>query len=376
MNRCRITCREIYLKVVDGADFYCKLHSRCDITDSGDVCPLRDADSMPTKLLCDQTMSCCSSPSRWCNLRNAAWNGFVGGVVALLGYPSPAAAEDAGVDQPAGANQEGSSLPYELVWADEFNTPGPPDARNWDFERGFVRNDELQWYQPANARCEGGLLVIEARRERVKNPRDEPGSRRRGSDRPFAEYTSASLHTRNRREWLYGRFVLRGRIDTRAGFWPAFWTLGLARRWPGCGEIDIMEYYDGKLLANAAWLGKRSGQPAWDESARPISKFPDPAWSEKFHVWRMDWDHAQIKLYVDDELLNTIDVEGAVNGGDDGDDDPERDHPFREPQYILLSLAVGGTHGGDPSATEFPARFEVDYVRVYGRQPGRGAVQP
>jgi len=30
-----------------------------------------------------------------------------------------------------------------------------------------------------------------------------------------------------------------------------------------------------------------------------------------------------------------------------------------------LNLAIGGTAGGDPSATAFPARFEVDYVRVY-----------
>jgi beta-glucanase (GH16 family) len=32
---------------------------------------------------------------------------------------------------------------------------------------------------------------------------------------------------------------------------------------------------------------------------------------------------------------------------------------------MLLNLAIGGTAGGDPSETEFPARLEVDYVRVY-----------
>jgi beta-glucanase (GH16 family) len=41
---------------------------------------------------------------------------------------------------------------------------------------------------------------------------------------------------------------------------------------------------------------------------------------------------------------------------------------FHEPHYIPLNLALGGTNGGDPSATEFPARFEVDYVRVYQKQ--------
>jgi len=33
----------------------------------------------------------------------------------------------------------------------------------------------------------------------------------------------------------------------------------------------------------------------------------------------------------------------------------------------FASLATGrpASNGGDPSGTEFPARFEVDYVRVY-----------
>ena len=63
-----------------------------------------------------------------------------------------------------------SAADWKLVWADEFNTPGSPDPKNWTFETGFVRNHELQWYQSSNARCENGLLIIEARREAVPNP--------------------------------------------------------------------------------------------------------------------------------------------------------------------------------------------------------------
>ena len=66
---------------------------------------------------------------------------------------------------------------YKLVWADEFDKDGPPDPCNWTYERGFVRNRELQWYQPDNARCENGLLVIEGRRERKANPGYKPSSR-------------------------------------------------------------------------------------------------------------------------------------------------------------------------------------------------------
>ena len=43
----------------------------------------------------------------------------------------------------------------------------------------------------------------------------------------------------------------------------------------------------------------------------------------------------------------------------------EQKNPFRQPHYIIVNLAIGGTAGGDPSQTDFPARYEIDYVRVY-----------
>ena len=55
---------------------------------------------------------------------------------------------------------------WKLVWSDEFNTDGPPDPQVWDFESGFERNRELQWYQKENVVCRDGSLVFEARRER------------------------------------------------------------------------------------------------------------------------------------------------------------------------------------------------------------------
>jgi len=62
---------------------------------------------------------------------------------------------------------------------------------------------------------------------------------------------------------------------------------------------------------------------------------------------------------VDDQLWNRVYLRGTTN------QDAEQKNPFHAPHYLILNLAVGGTVGGDPSATEFPARLEVDYVRVY-----------
>jgi beta-glucanase (GH16 family) len=251
---------------------------------------------------------------------------------------------------------------YQLVWSDEFNTDGPPDFVKWTYERGFVRNQELQWYQPDNAICKNGMLVIEARRERIKNPNYKPDSKNWMLNREYAEYTSSSLTTKGIYSRMFGRFEMRGRIDTRPGMWPAFWTLGDDGNWPSCGEIDIMEYYRGILLANAAWASEKPWSPIWDDSKKPITDFNDPNWSEKFHVWRMDWDANSIELYVDDLLLNTIDLQKTIN------QDGQNENPFHQPHYIIVNLAIGGTQGGDPSETEFPAKYEIDYIRIYREQ--------
>lgn len=249
---------------------------------------------------------------------------------------------------------------YQLVWGDEFNKDGPPDPENWVFENGFVRNKELQWYQEANAICRDGLLVIEARREQVANPRYESDSRDWHRNRQFAEYTSACVKTSGKHQWLYGRFVMRGRLDTRLGMWPAFWTLGSARGWPGCGEIDIMEYYTDTLLANAFWQGKNH-TTAGNVKEHATADF-GADWGKAFHIWQLDWDAEALRITMDGHLINEIPLADTVN------QDGQEVNPFHEPHYLLLNLAIGGTRGGDPSLTELPARFEIDYVRVYQKK--------
>uniref|UniRef100_Q01X31 Glycoside hydrolase, family 16 n=1 Tax=Solibacter usitatus (strain Ellin6076) TaxID=234267 RepID=Q01X31_SOLUE len=244
---------------------------------------------------------------------------------------------------------------WKLVWSDEFDQDGRPDPARWTYETGFVRNQELQWYRPENAWCEKGTLIIEGRRERVKNPAYEPGSAGWKRDRQFAEYTSASVTTKGIRSWRYGRFEMRARIDTRAGLWPAFWTLGAANPWPRNGEVDIMEYYRGELLANLIWQGPQ--RTSSFTRRKPIAAFHDPDWSSKFHLWRMDWDENRIVITVDGEVLNDSDLNQAAN--------PDGSNGFRQPHYMILNLAIGGTAGGDPGQTKFPARFEIDWVRVY-----------
>jgi len=253
---------------------------------------------------------------------------------------------------------------YTLFWADEFNTNGKPDKAFWSYENGFTRNEELQWYQEENANKTDGILVIEGRRERVKNTNYEPDSRDWRKKREFAKYTASSIHTRGKKEFQYGIVEVRAKIDTAKGMWPAIWTLGASKGWPANGEIDIMEYYlvnkKPAILANAAWAHPKL-RAAWDDIKIPFSTFldKDSDWPEKFHIWKMDWNKNYIRLYLDDELLNEIDLSKTIN--------PDGFNPFHQPHYILLNLAIG-SKGGDPTNTKFPKKYEIDYVRIYQKK--------
>lgn len=247
---------------------------------------------------------------------------------------------------------------YKLIWSDEFNKDGAPNAANWDYEKGFVRNEELQWYQPENAFCKDGKLIIEARKEVKPNPLYVEGSNEWRKKPKDIAYTSACIITKGLQSWQYGRFEMKGKIDISDGLWPAFWTLGVKGRWPANGEIDIMEYYQGKLLANIASLGPDK-KAKWFSNTKSIAELGGKKWAAEFHVWRMDWDEKAISLFVDGMLLNKTNLSDLKN--DDGSDF----HPFKQQHYILFDLAMGGMNGGPLNDTKFPNRMEVDYVRVY-----------
>jgi beta-glucanase (GH16 family) len=244
---------------------------------------------------------------------------------------------------------------WKIAWSDEFDEDGPPNPANWVFENGFVRNEELQWYQPDNAAVASGLLTITAQRQEVQNPSYSAGSGNWKLNRQYAQYTSSSMTTSGKHSFTYGRFEICAQIDTRVGSWPAFWSLGNGIGWPQSGEVDIMEYYADGVRANVC---KPSGATCdWSGSvSQPLSSLGGATWSNSFHLWAMEWDSASIKLYLDDKVVYPFTVSSAVPSGTN----PYVGNPF----YVLVNLAIGA-NGGDPTATTFPMTYKVDYVRVY-----------
>jgi len=258
---------------------------------------------------------------------------------------------------------------WKLIWSDEFNYTGLPDDKKWDYEEGFVRNHELQYYtrkRAANARVKDGNLIITGRKEKFPNARHRPGSKGWQSGRKEARYTAASLITRNRFSFLYGRIEVRARLPRGKGVWPAIWTLGTNRsvnRWPRCGEIDIMEYVGKdphRVHANAHYAvnGRHRSKGGKHKTKAPY---------EAFHIYAIEWFPDRIDFYFDKVKYFTFPIDHAGKG-------PE--NPFRKPHYLLINLALGGSWGGAMDDKVLPQQYLIDYVRIYKQVPARRTERP
>jgi beta-glucanase (GH16 family) len=256
---------------------------------------------------------------------------------------------------------------WSLVWSDEFSAEGAPDPAKWDYEEGFIRNNEAQYYtrsNPRNARVEHGLLIIEARKEHLENLPTKKGRR---SARTTAEYTSASLTTRGKASWTHGRIEVRAKLPTGRGMWPAIWMLGTNISqvgWPRCGETDIMENvgFDPDVIHANIHTAKYNHVQKTNKGSKITVEKPYAA----FHNYSVEWDDKKMDFFVDDKKYFTFDNEGSG----------EAAWPFNKPQYLILNVAVGGAWGGEKGIDDsiFPQRMEVDYVRVY--QKTRASAAP
>lgn len=225
-----------------------------------------------------------------------------------------------------------------LFWSDEFNVDGAPDPTKWTHELGAGGwgNAELQYYtsRRENSIVEGGVLKVKAIKENYSG----------------SNYTSARMVTKDKFAFKYGTVEVRAKVPTGVGTWPAIWMLGSNISnvsWPACGELDIMEHLGrdlNKIYGTLHYPG-RSGGTA-DGSTKMIANA-----TTEFHLYKVEWTAAAIKIYVDNELYHTTVNSASI--------------PFNHDFFFIINMAMGGNFGGamDPAVTS--ATMEVDYIRVY-----------
>jgi beta-glucanase (GH16 family) len=247
----------------------------------------------------------------------------------------------------------------ELVFAEEFDEGDQPNPAIWTYDQGDRGwgNTELQRYTNLKENVQisqDGKLVITAIRQ-------------------GASITSGRIKTLNKFTFKYGRVEASIKIpDLRNGLWPAFWTLGNnfpAVGWPKCGEIDIMEM--GNAAPGNSILNQQVGSAAhWfndPEGRATYGLYLDTGedLSQGFHTFSMDWTPDMITTYIDGNQIWAIDISPEQCP-------PEKCSEFHDFHFLLLNLAVGGSYTGLLSPAQitatFPARYEIDYIRVYANE--------
>lgn len=225
-----------------------------------------------------------------------------------------------------------------LIWSDEFNTAGAPDASKWGYDigAGGWGNSELQYYtnRTDNVLVSNGTLKIIAKKEAYSG----------------SSYTSARLLSKGKFSFQYGKVEISAKLPGGIGTWPAIWMLGdnfTTAGWPTCGEIDIMEQKGrdmNRIYNTLHYLGNSGG------SAIGTSYLIDNVTSG-FHKYGLIWTSASLQFLVDDVVRYTF-----VNANN---------LPFNQKFFLILNMAMGGTFGGNIDAAFNSALMEVDYVRVY-----------
>lgn len=241
---------------------------------------------------------------------------------------------------------------WQLLWNDEFDYTGLPDSTKWSFDTRGNKwgwgNNEAQHYTdraPENAYVKNGLLTITAKLKKTADKR----------------YTSARLITKGKGDWLYGRFEIRAKLPQGLGTWPAIWMLPSERKygkWPAGGEIDIMENvgFDPDIIVGSAHTKSYNHVRKTHKSNR----LSVPLNAKEFHVYALEWEEKEYRLYVNNTHFFTFKNEGTGFA----------EWPFDQKFHLILNLAIGGNWGGQKGIDNslFPHHFLIDYVRVYRKK--------
>ena len=214
------------------------------------------------------------------------------------------------------------------------------------WSREQIINNELQYYIEPFAfgmspfSTENGVLKIQASKK--NNELDWLTDQ---------EYISGVLTTRGNFSQKYGRFEIRARMPKGKGLWPAFWMLPTHDEWPSgidiLPELDVMEYlgHEGETY-HTTLHSNETGESRPDGHTNNTASML----FEDFHVYTAVWTKTKVAWYFDHQKVYETDA-------------PE---DFDTPKHMLLNLAVGGAWAGTPDLeTEFPAHFEIDYLRSY-----------
>lgn len=240
----------------------------------------------------------------------------------------------------------------KIWWQEEFEEESIDIITSWQYDIGSNKetnqwgNNEWQEYtaSPQNSFLRDGRLVIKA----IKT----------GPGQKVADYTSARLTTKGKKEINRGRVEVKAKLGGGVGLWPAIWLYQSSWSDGYYSELDIMEYVgvDKNIIYSAVHTNTTKAAP----ENRVGGNKTIVGVEDDFHVYGVNWTDGRVEFYIDDpnnpHLVFTPQDMSNPN-----------DWPFDKKLYLILNIAVGGDWGGMKGVDDsiFPQEMEVEYVRVF-----------
>ena len=167
-------------------------------------------------------------------------------------------------------------------------------------------------------------------------------------------YLSGIITSYESLKMTHGYVEMRAKLPRGRGLWPAFWML-TTHYVEDVPEIDVMEFLGQDVDTLYHTYHYFDIQDNWRKISTPSHTTIATDWTQDFHTFGMAWSPTEIIYYVDGEETRRI---------------TDQDYVIpNQSMYLIANLAVGGNWPGAPDAdTQFPATFEIDYIRAYKRQ--------
>jgi len=246
---------------------------------------------------------------------------------------------------------------WQTDFFDDFDTFNPD---NWQ-DQGIWVNEETHCYVPDNQyntrEVSDGTLKIRLVNVGEKLPCNT--FNKKGEQHPDTEYIAGRIITKNRQEFIKGKWTARLKIrdNGQASMFPAWWLLGAQNNeppvqeedenicWPmtGSGEIDIFEHHGDhgpdQFTTGMIVNGGECGAGDWKSRRIDVKNTTVSEW----HEYSVEWAGSDLVYRVDG-----VEVYRNEGAGDD----------YPEPMFAILNFAK---ITDSPMTGEWV--MEVDWVR-------------
>ena len=224
------------------------------------------------------------------------------------------------------------------------------------YQSNFIGRAPSQ-FSTDNVRVEDGKLKLQARWEpdfkftdKIDySDKNHPGGRR------YENITTAAVISK--KKFLYGYMEIKCKAAD-ASVTSSFWMTG------NKSELDVFEFMgrpaqrhkvhlESELWSSIHDWGTKGGPTTWTDRLQLGWRVADD-----FHVYGIEWDQNYLKFHADGKLVRTVTKQEV---GEEG-------WVIDGPLMIWVDSETFPWHGL-PSEEDVPADYEIEYIRVWQKEP-------